>query len=82
MEVVFPLLAKGSLPPKGSAPKSPKGSALVLLGAGLLDLGGAGLGGGCFLFCLGGRAGAGEATGLAREEEKGSLPNPSPPAVC
>lgn len=80
-EVPFPPLANGSLPPKGSALKSPKGSTLGLWGAGLLDLGGAGLGGGCFLFCLGGRAGVGEAAGFAGEE-KGSLPNPSPPGVC
>ena len=81
--VALPLLANGSLPLNGSAPKSPKGSDLGLLGAGLFDLGGAGLGGGCFLFCLGGRAGVGEAAGLdGDEEEKGSLPNPSPPAVC
>lgn len=54
----MPELPKRSLPPKGSEPKPPNGSTLGLgdadkddpKGSGLFDFGGAGRGGGGFLF--------------------------------
>lgn len=72
---------KGSLPPKGSVPKSPKRSVFALLvGVGLFDLGGAGRGGGCLLDCFGGSAGIGDSFRLAGDEgANGSPPKGSPP---